>query len=106
MKQREKEIEDYLTYWMKESGCLVYKFVSPGQSGVPDRIYILPVGRVIFAEIKAEGGVLSPLQKRQINKMTSMGCEVVVIRGMEGAQEFLAKLRREYIHRIEREVIT
>ena len=36
-------------------GAMCLKFVSPGYSGVPDRLILLPGGQVIFAELKRPG---------------------------------------------------
>lgn len=85
----EREIEQKLTKEVKRLGGLAYKFVSPGNSGVPDRLVILPGGRVIFAELKTDKGVLSGQQKRQIARLQNLGCDVRVIYGPEGLREFL-----------------
>ena len=42
----EKQIEKYFTDKLKELGCIVWKFTSPGTAGVPDRIVIMPYGKV------------------------------------------------------------
>ena len=85
----QREIEQKLTREIKRLGGLAYKFVSPGNSGVPDRLVILPGGRVIFAELKTDKGVLSGQQKRQIARLQKLGCDVRVIYGPEGLREFL-----------------
>lgn len=56
---KESEIEARLVRGVKALGGVAYKFVSPGNVGVPDRLVVLPGGRVIFVELKAEGGRLS-----------------------------------------------
>ena len=48
----EKQIEARLRKRVNEMGGLFYKFVSPGNDGVPDRIAVLPGGRVWFIELK------------------------------------------------------
>ena len=85
----ESEIEKRLVREVRKMGGMAYKFVSPGNAGVPDRIVIMPGGEVWFAELKAEGGRLSPPQKRQIGKLRGLGMKVAVIRGMEGLEEWL-----------------
>lgn len=55
------------------------KFVSPGLSGVPDRLLLIPGGRVAFAELKAPGGRLRPLQVRRKAQLEAMGFPVYVI---------------------------
>lgn len=59
----EKQIEYRLKYKAKQLGGKAYKFVSPGNSGVPDRIVVLPRGKIGFAEMKRPGGKASALQK-------------------------------------------
>lgn len=54
-KKSESAIEGRLRDRVKLLGGRCLKFVSPGQNGVPDRIILLPGGRVVFAELKAPG---------------------------------------------------
>ena len=42
----EKDIEKFLNDNIKKLGGRSYKFVSPGNSGVPDRIIFLPGGKI------------------------------------------------------------
>ena len=51
----EKEIEKQLTERIKAIGGLCLKWESPGYTGVPDRIILLPGGRVRFVELKQKG---------------------------------------------------
>ena len=62
---RESSIESYLVRKVKERGGLCYKFVSPGNPGVPDRIIITPAGETIYVELKTETGRLARIQKWQ-----------------------------------------
>ena len=59
---REREIEKYFVQQVKKNGGLAPKFVSPGWDGVPDRLVLLPDGRMAFVELKAPGKKLRPLQ--------------------------------------------
>ncbi|MGC5220863.1 VRR-NUC domain-containing protein, partial [Escherichia coli] len=45
---REKDIENYLRDQVKKIGGIAYKFESPGNAGVPDRLVLLPGGQVHF----------------------------------------------------------
>lgn len=64
MTQLEREIEAKLRKLVKEHGGFCLKWSSPGSSGVPDRIVLLPGGRVYFIETKRpKDGELSELQK-------------------------------------------
>ena len=90
---RESEIERKLVYEVRQLGGMAYKFVSPGNTGVPDRIVVMPGGVIIFVELKAEAGRLTNGQKRQISKLRNLGMRVDVIRGMAGLEDFLDEIR-------------
>lgn len=68
----EKSIEQYLVKKARDVGGRAYKFVSPGNQGVPDRIVIFPSGGVVFVELKCKTGKLSELQKLQLRKLRSL----------------------------------
>ena len=59
---REKEIEKKLTLEVKKRGGLALKFVSPGFDGMPDRIVLMPEGKMAFVEVKTPGRHPRPLQ--------------------------------------------
>ncbi len=59
---RERDLERQLRDRLKAAGCLALKFVSPGYTGVPDRIVLIPGGRIVFVEMKAPGGKERPRQ--------------------------------------------
>ena len=80
---RESAVEGRLTEMLRERSALCLKFVSPGNPGVPDRIVLLPGGRVVFVEVKAQGGQLGALQERQIARMRGLGADVRVLKGVE-----------------------
>lgn len=74
MTERERDIERALVGMVKHHGGLCLKWVCPGWSGVPDRIILLPGGRVIFAETKRpKGGKLSALQTWWRRTLSGLG---------------------------------
>lgn len=75
----EKQIEQYLRDRIKELGGKAYKFVSPGNDGVPDRLVVLPGGKVLFVELKAPGKKPTPLQEKQMKTLTDLGQDVGVV---------------------------
>ena len=85
---RESDIEKILTTEIRKIGGRTYKWVSPGNSGVPDRIVFLPGGRVYFVELKTDTGKVSAQQKIQINRIQSLGQDVRVVRGIRGLVDF------------------
>ena len=88
----EREIENYLNENIKKLGGRAYKFVSPGNRGVPDRMILLPGGRIIFVELKTKDRYPTKLQRAQIKRMRDLGADVRVIRGMDAAKDFLDEL--------------
>lgn len=79
----ESEIERRMVKLVKQRGGLCYKFVSPSNPGVPDRIIITPDGRVVFVELKTEIGRLSNIQKWQRSEMLKRGADVRVVKGLD-----------------------
>jgi len=88
----EKEIEKKLVAGIRKQGGIAFKWVSPGNSGVPDRIICLPGGRVIFTELKTETGRTSPVQDVQIGKLRRLGMDVRVLHGIEEVKQFLEEI--------------
>lgn len=70
---RESAIESHLRDRVKGLGGKAYKFVSPGNTGVPDRMVCLPGGRIAFAELKAPGKKPTALQRAQHRKFRNLG---------------------------------
>jgi Holliday junction resolvase len=85
---RERDIERKACDLAKEAGWLVFKFVSPAQRGVPDRIFIRQ-GRIVFIEFKAPGARPTKLQWRMIERLRDQGCEVHVCDSVESACDAL-----------------
>lgn len=92
---REKDVEQILRKGVKGLGGLCYKFVSPGNTGVPDRIVVLPGGKVHFVELKTETGRLSKIQQVQQNRLSGCGVRVRVLRGPEEVLQFIQQCREE-----------
>ena len=91
----ENKIEKWLNEQVRKLGGKSYKFVSPGNPGVPDRIYLFPGGRIYFVELKRIIGKLSNVQVWQREQFRQMGVDVKVIYGMEQAKEFVKELKHE-----------
>lgn len=88
----EKEIERRMTLMIKQRGGLCYKFVSPSNPGIPDRIVITPDGRVIFVELKTETGRLAKIQKWQVSEMQKRGVDVRVVKGWDAVKNFIEEV--------------
>lgn len=89
---KEREIEKILVAEVKRLGGRAYKWVSPGNDGVPDRIVIFPQRPPVFVELKKDTGRLSPLQKSQITRLEALGQDVRVVNGLAGLVAFFNSL--------------
>ena len=89
---RESAIEARLVRRVRERGGLCYKFVSPGNRGVPDRLVITPDGRVFFVELKSQTGRLSKLQKFQMSELKARNVDVYVLYSVEHVEEFMREV--------------
>ena len=89
---KESTIEARLVREVRKRGGLCYKFTSPGNPGVPDRIGILPGGITVYVELKTEIGRLAKIQKWQIEELRRRGAAVRVLKGMEQVMEFLGEV--------------
>ena len=75
----EKIIERKLVVQVKRRGGLCPKFVSPGSDGMPDRLVLLPGGKLAFVELKAPGARPRPLQLMRHAQLRALGFSVFVI---------------------------
>ncbi len=89
----EKEVEKYLKREVEKMDAYVYKFISPGNNGVPDRIVLLPRGKIIFVEMKRPGGKTTALQDKQIARIRSKGFDVRVIHSKEEVDGFIEEIK-------------
>lgn len=87
----EKTVEKFLKDKVAAIGGRAYKFVSPGNIGVPDRLVVFPGGKIAFAELKAPGKEPRPSQVAQIRRLRQLGVDVEVIDSKDGALRFIAE---------------
>jgi Holliday junction resolvase-like predicted endonuclease len=69
---KESEIEKYFIWAVQRMGGITYKFRSPTQRGVTDRIACLPGGVTWFVELKAPNGKLSALQQLHAKNLQTL----------------------------------
>lgn len=90
---RERDIEQWLRHQIESMGGLAFKFSSPGNDGVPDRLAVLPGGIIYFIELKTDRGRLTPIQRWQQDRLDALGAQVRTIKGMGEAAEFIEEVR-------------
>ena len=90
---REKSIEQKLVKAVKAAGGVCPKLVCPGFDGMPDRMVLLPHGRLGFVEVKAPGKKPRPLQLARHRLLRSLGFRVYVIDSVEQIGGMLDEVR-------------
>lgn len=95
---RESTLERRLVREVERGGGIAPKWVSPGTAGVPDRIVVLPEGRVVFVELKAPGKRPRPLQEWWAERLQDRGHQVYVIDSVEGIEQFIREVMPNEVH--------
>ena len=88
----ESEVEKPVCEYAKKKGWLVYKFVSPNNRGVPDRIFLGPGRKIAFIEFKAPGKEPTKLQKHVFSKIRALLFKVHVIDNVEEGKKLIDTL--------------
>ena len=88
----EREIERKLVNAVKERGGICWKFTSPGTAGVPDRIVLMPKGRIAFVETKAPGETMRPLQEKRKRQLELLGFKVFCLDSIEDILKVISEI--------------
>ena len=92
MIESEKVLERKLVDKIKKLGGHAYKFVSPNQRGVPDRLCVLPHGITVFVELKTTGKKPTKLQELCMGELKSLGQECVVVDSSEALDGLINRI--------------
>lgn len=99
VERTEKDVEQYLCKRVKEMGGKAYKFVSPGNAGVPDRLVVVPTGLeslvtaiYLLVEVKKPGGCLRPQQRMKIKELCDMGADCRIVDCYERVDKVIMEL--------------
>ncbi len=92
---REKIIESRLVQEAQSRGGLCWKFTSPGTDGVPDRIVLMPGGKIAFVEVKAPGEKMRALQIRRKQQLERVGFSVYCLDSLEQIRPILDEVGGE-----------
>ena len=76
---REKVIEQKFREAVRQRGGLALKFTSPGFDGMPDRLVLLPKGKIAFVEVKTKGEKPRPLQLARHRLLRQLGFKVYIL---------------------------
>lgn len=97
---RESKIEAYLKQQVEAAGGMCLKFVSPGTAGVPDRLVLMPGGKMGFVELKRPGveagsGSTGALQNLFAHQARARGFGVYRINSHQEVQSVVVLLGNE-----------
>jgi len=89
---REKLIEQKLVKAVKSVGGLAVKFISPSYGGMPDRLVLLPEGKMAFVEVKGHGMKPRPLQIKRHGMLRQLGFKVYVLNDENEIQRIVSEV--------------
>ena len=89
---RESYIEKELAGAVKARGGMALKFISPGLSGVPDRLVLMNCGKLAFIELKASEKQMRPLQLKRKRQLEALGFLVYCIDNVEEIRRVLDEI--------------
>jgi len=93
----EKQLEKKLKTEVEKLGGLCLKLVTPGFTGIPDRLVIMPGGNIWFVEMKAPGAERSERQKTVFGVLRLQGCKAAVIDSYELLESLLTMLKENEV---------
>jgi hypothetical protein len=82
---RESAIQKLIKFRLTQKSCVVYKFASPAQRGVPDLVVLVPDGRVVFMEVKQTGADATPQQHYHLARINAQGVRAGVVHSVDEA---------------------
>ena len=93
--ESEKVLEAGLRERCKALGWMCIKLTSQYQRGLPDRLILMPGGRVCFAEIKTTGKKPTALQRVTHERLRALGYRVEVVDTTESLDNLIVELLYE-----------
>lgn len=88
----EKTIEQKLVKKVKALKGLCLKLSCPGFAGTPDRLILLPKGKIGFVEVKRKGEKPRPLQVSRHKLLRKLGFKVFVLDDEKQIQEIIEEI--------------
>lgn len=87
----ESNLEDFFRKAVRAAGGRATKITSMDK-GLPDRLVMMPGGRMYLVELKAVGGSLSPIQVVWHERAAEIGTIVATLTGREQVTAWIASL--------------
>ena len=97
MKCRERDIEKVLVREIEKQGGWAVKLSAQWIAGIPDRLILLPKGKVFFVELKAPGESPRPIQIRRAEQLRALGFKVYVIDSKEQIKALKSHIGNEVV---------
>lgn len=87
---REKYIEQTFRRKVLQRGGLCVK-LHPYEAGIPDRMVLMPGGKIFFCELKSPTGRTRPIQDAYHAVLRKLGFDVYVLNNTQDIPELLDK---------------
>jgi hypothetical protein len=87
----ESAVERHFIAAVRRIGGMTYK-IAPVDAGIPDRLVLLPGGRLFLVELKTETGRLRPIQRVWHERAAELGTHVVVLHGTAEVEEWVTEV--------------
>ena len=89
VKESEKVLERKLVKWVKEAKGKCIKLSSQFNTGLPDRMILLPMGIMFYCELKSTGVKPTKMQIIIHEELRALGFRVYVVDNTQGLSEML-----------------
>jgi len=93
---RERMVEQHLVERLRQIGVPCVKFVPDHMKGMPDRLILLPDEKVIWCELKTDGGRLEPIQEVRHMTLRKARQRVEVVWSTEDADRLTDEIKKAY----------
>ena len=87
----EAQLEKTFRNRVRERGGMVVQLM-PTVAGIPDRLVLLPGGRMYLVELKTHTGRLSPVQREWHKRALKLGVPVAVLYGLGEVVKWVEEL--------------
>ena len=87
---REYVVENEFVKAVRKAGGVAYKLTSQTANGLPDRLVLFPIAKVLFVELKAPGKMMRPLQRKRRYQLMKLGFPVLCIDRMPQIMPFIS----------------